>query len=114
MSKDTLKSINDETLIEELKNRGFLVVEPVCKEYMPETNDATAGSLGGRKEIYFHDLAIRVLNPVENLLVDHNILVPSNDRTGDESEAALYGMPYDNLLTKIESIFREEFESEHS
>lgn len=107
MSENTLESINNETLIEELKKRGFLVVEPVAKNFDFSEDDIEL--LGGKEGAYFHDLAVRLLEPVEDLLSEHNILVPSNDRTGEEGEASLYGMPYDNLLTDLKNKFCEEF-----
>jgi hypothetical protein len=107
MSKKTFEFTDNETLIEELRNRGFLVVKPVSKDF--DFSEEDIELLGGKEGAYFHDLAVRLLKPIEDLLSKHNILVPSDDRTGDEGEASLYGMPYDALIVKFKNKFCEEF-----
>lgn len=46
------------------------------------------------RETFFRELAISMIEPVEDTLSDFNIKVPDSDRTGDDSEAALYGAAY--------------------
>lgn len=46
------------------------------------------------KETFFRELAISMIEPVEDTLSNFNIKVPDSDRTGDDSEAALYGAAY--------------------
>lgn len=43
------------------------------------------------------NLAIYLLNEVEELLDEHNIEVPDADREGNKEEASLYGTTYYNL-----------------
>lgn len=46
-------------------------------------------------------LAIDILEMFEDILDEHGIKVPDADRSGNEDEAALYGMTYADLEDKI-------------
>lgn len=46
-------------------------------------------------------LAIDILDLFENVLEENDITIPDEDRTGDETEARLYGMTYANLEDEI-------------
>lgn len=46
-------------------------------------------------------VAIRILDIIEEVLESKGILIPDEDRTGDESEACLYGMTYAELENEI-------------
>jgi len=61
------------------------------------------------KETFFRELAISMIEPVEDILSDFNIKVPDSDRTGDDSEAALYGAVYygieDEMVDRLKTRF---------
>ncbi len=46
-------------------------------------------------------VAIRILDIIEEMLESKGIMIPDEDRTGDESEAYLYGMTYANLENEL-------------
>ena len=47
--------------------------------------------------IKLREYSIEIVELFEELLEEHNITIPDEDRTGDENEARLYGMTYSNL-----------------
>ena len=47
--------------------------------------------------IKLREYSVEIVELFEDLLEEHNITIPDEDRTGDESEARLYGMTYSNL-----------------
>lgn len=49
-------------------------------------------------------VAIRILDVFEKMLESKGISIPDADRTGDESEACLYGMTYADLENTIEEL----------
>lgn len=49
-------------------------------------------------------VAIRILDIIEEMLENKGISIPDEDRTGDKSEACLYGMTYADLENRIESL----------
>ena len=51
-------------------------------------------------------VAIRILDIIEEMLESKGIMVPDEDRTGEESEACLYGMTYAELENTIEELLR--------
>ena len=52
-------------------------------------------------------LARSIVERFDDLLDDHGIRVPDPDRTGDETEAAIYGCTYGNLVDEVEAMIRE-------
>lgn len=52
-------------------------------------------------------LAIRILDIFEEMLENKGISIPDEDRTGDESEACLYGMTYANLEDEIVTLLEQ-------
>lgn len=52
-------------------------------------------------------LAIEILDIFENMLDEKGIMIPDEDRTGDEGEACLYGMTYGNLEDEIYELLCE-------
>jgi len=52
-------------------------------------------------------LAVEIILMFEELLDKHNILIPDDDRTGDPSEAAIYGCTYGELEDQIVSLLEE-------
>lgn len=52
-------------------------------------------------------IAIMILDIFEEMLDEKGIKIPDEDRTGDESEACLYGMTYANLEDEIYSLLCE-------
>jgi hypothetical protein len=57
--------------------------------------------------------AILILGKFEELLHEHNIIIPDDNRMGDEDEACLYGAAYYALEDEITDLLnkreREEF-----
>ncbi|MDO5555105.1 MAG: hypothetical protein Q4G09_00180 [Clostridia bacterium] len=54
------------------------------------------------------ELAIKIINTFEELLSKYNIKLPSKDRNGEETEAAIYGRDYYELEDEITNIIQEE------
>ena len=52
-------------------------------------------------------IAIMILDIFEDMLEEKGIMIPDEDRTGDEGEACLYGMTYANLEDEIYSLLCE-------
>lgn len=46
-------------------------------------------------------LAIMILDMFEDMLDEKGIMIPDDDRTGDEGEACLYGCTYGDLEEEI-------------
>ena len=62
-------------------------------------------------KVNIRQLSHEVCEVFENLLDKHNIDIPDEDRTGDESEAHIYGVTYGNLedeVTEVLSNFANE------
>ena len=60
------------------------------------SEDAWLASIGKHRGV-----AIRILDVFEEMLESKGILIPDEDRTGDESEACLYGITYAELENEI-------------
>ena len=52
------------------------------------------------------ELAIQILEEFEDLLAEHNIIIPDEDREGNEEEACLYGSTYYSLEDKITELLK--------
>lgn len=52
-------------------------------------------------------LAIDIINLFENVLNEHNIKLPDNDRTGDSTEASIFGSTYYEIEDSIENLLCE-------
>ena len=63
------------------------------------SEDAWLASIGKHRGV-----AIRILDVFEEMLKNKGISIPDEDRTGDESEACLYGMTYADLENAIEEL----------
>lgn len=63
------------------------------------SEDAWLASVGKHRGV-----AIRILDIIEEMLENKGISIPDEDRTGDKSEACLYGMTYADLENRIESL----------
>lgn len=53
-------------------------------------------------------IAIQILEMFEDMLEEKDITIPDEDRTGDETEARLYGMAYANLEDRITDLLKSE------
>lgn len=53
------------------------------------------------------ELAIDILEMFEDILDEHGIKVPDEDRMGDENEAALYGTTYANLEDELAALLSD-------
>ena len=54
--------------------------------------------------IHTHNVAAEIIECFEDVLNKCGIMIPDEDRNGDESEACIYGTTYYNLLEDVESI----------
>jgi hypothetical protein len=54
--------------------------------------------------IKLREYSVEIVELFEELLEKHNITIPDEDRTGDESEARLYGCTYYDLEEEVVSI----------
>jgi hypothetical protein len=52
-------------------------------------------------------VAIMILDIFEEMLEKKGVMIPDEDRTGDEGEACLYGMTYANLEDEIYNLLCE-------
>ena len=57
--------------------------------------------------IKLREYSVEIMELFEDLLDKHNITIPDEDRTGDESEARLYGCTYYDLEEEVVSILNE-------
>ena len=53
-------------------------------------------------KIYTHNIAANILEEFEEILYANGVVIPDDERTGEESEACLYGDTYSNLLYNVE------------
>ena len=71
------------------------------------SEDAWLASVGKHRGV-----AIRILDVFEEMLEKKGIMIPDEDRTGDESEACLYGMTYADLENAIEELLGRYYPSQ--
>ena len=57
--------------------------------------------------VYTKEVAKDIVDKFEDVLDEYDITVPDDDRIGDDGEARLYGMTYDQLLTDVECMIVE-------
>ena len=65
------------------------------------SEEAWLASIGKHRGV-----AIRILDIIEEMLASKEIMIPDEDRTGEESEACLYGMTYAALEDDISELLR--------
>lgn len=71
------------------------------------SEDAWLASVGKHRGV-----AIRILDIFEEMLENKGISIPDEERTGDESEACLYGMTYAELENAIEELLSRYYPSQ--
>ena len=54
--------------------------------------------------IKLREYSTEIVELFEDLLEEHDITIPDEDRTGDESEARLYGMTYSDLEDEVKHV----------
>lgn len=54
--------------------------------------------------IKLREYSVDIVELFEELLEAHDITIPDEDRTGDESEARIYGATYSDLEDKVKHI----------
>lgn len=57
--------------------------------------------------IKLREYSVAIVELFEDTLEKHDITIPDEDRTGDESEARLYGMTYSNLEEDVVAILED-------
>ena len=57
--------------------------------------------------IKLRECSVDIVELFEDILEQYNIDIPDEDRTGDESEARLYGMTYSNLEEDVVAILED-------
>lgn len=82
-------------------------------DFCPYCGEKLAASA---KQIYTHDEAMAIVELFENLLVKHNIKLPSpeDDEREEDNIAALYGSVYGDLMDSIENILIDILERSES
>ena len=58
-------------------------------------------------EIKLREYSVAIVELFEDILEKHDIDIPDEDRTGDESEARLYGMTYANLEDDVVCLLKD-------
>lgn len=71
------------------------------------SEDAWLASVGKHRGV-----AIRILDIFEKMLENKGISIPDEDRTGDESEACLYGITYAELENEIAELLGRYYPSQ--
>lgn len=71
------------------------------------SEDAWLASIGKHRGV-----AIRILDVFEEMLEIKGIPIPDEDRTGEESEACIYGMTYADLENAIEDLLSRYYPSQ--
>ena len=71
------------------------------------SEDAWLASVGKHRGV-----AIRILDIFEEMLEYKGSSIPDEERTGDESEACLYGMTYADLENAIEELLSRYYPSQ--
>lgn len=69
------------------------------------SEDAWLASIGKHRGV-----AIRILDIIEEMLASKEIMIPDEDRTGEESEACLYGITYAALEDDISKLLRRYYD----
>ena len=54
--------------------------------------------------IKLREYSVDIVELFEELLEEHDITIPDEDRTGDESEARIYGSTYSDLEEEVKHI----------
>lgn len=57
----------------------------------------------------YSETAVRIVELFEDLLEENGIMIPDDDRPGDEGEAPIYGCTWANLVDQVAEYLREEF-----
>ena len=70
------------------------------------SEEAWLASIGKHRGV-----AIRILDIFEEMLESKGISIPDEDRTGNESEACLYGMTYADLENEIAELLSRYYPS---
>ena len=60
-----------------------------------------------QKTLKVRNTSAEICDLFEELLDKYNITIPSDDRTGEESEARIYGKPYSDLEDSVTEILSE-------
>lgn len=56
------------------------------------------------------ELAIKIIDLFEDLLGNHDIFIPNDEREGEEDEACIYGSDYYALEDKITELIAKQYE----
>lgn len=75
---------------------GWFVVCPECNGSFNINISAFPSSL--------EHVSMEVVECFENLLDKHGIIIPDSDRSGDDSEAPIYGRTYGDLISEITEV----------
>ena len=59
------------------------------------------------EEINLRESSVLILELFEQVLSKHNIMIPDEDRVGDDDEACIYGMTYCELEEGITSVLED-------
>lgn len=57
-------------------------------------------------------IAVEIVELFEDLLEEHGMMVPDEDRPGDEGEAPVYGCTWANLVDQIAELLEDQYGKE--
>ena len=78
-------------------------LKPVEEMYAVGIND-TGNWIYKSKSDLISDITFDIIQVFENVLANHNIVIPDEDREGNEDEACIYGKTYYDIEEKIKNI----------
>lgn len=77
----------------------------MCKTYKEAKRiDDSWKNFKRYEELKLREYATSIVELFEDLLEEHDITIPDEDRIGDKSEARLYGITYGDLVDSVKSI----------
>lgn len=67
-----------------------------------------------KNEVQIRDIAIDICSAVEEFLEKYNITIPSNDRTGSDDEARLFGTEYYEFEDAVINVLKKSIEKQEN
>lgn len=91
----------------------YIQMEKELKKAKEEGSEEIAGSLNDKQEFNglpkSKNVAIAILDIFEDMLSEKDIMIPDEDREGNESECCLYGTTYYDLEDQIVEILKKHY-----
>lgn len=85
------------------------ISETEAKSILADTSatEAETEEAHSSDEVHIRNISADICSLFEDVLDAHNLIVPDSERTGDESEARLYGETYSTLEDTITGILSD-------